>query len=353
MLEKDFLEAILPLLSLGDIDAIEWSFDTTINNYKSPYWLSELLNEFGKNNRLLGHGVYYSLFDARWTNRQEVWLTHLKQEIKKHNFTHITEHFGFMSSDNYHKSYPLPVSLHPKVLEIGIDRLKRLQDAVKLPVGIENLALSFSINDIQEQGSFIEKMIDEVGGFLILDLHNIYCQAHNFEVDIFQIINSYPLEKVREIHISGGSWQQSIYTTDKQIRRDTHDNEIPEILFEILPIIIPMCPNLEFIIFERFGNTFNTVESFSQYRFDFYRLKKIVDNFHQTGISNWTKSYTMSESPVTDIFLAQEQQALSSLLLNEKDINLIKEYRFNYWDTQNWDLEMIHTAKEISLKWST
>lgn len=351
MLENDFLQAALPLFSDGEIAILEWSFDTTINTTKTPDWLPELLNEYGNNNRLLGHGVYYSLFDARWTERQNNWLNHLKKETQKHNYTHISEHFGFMSSDNYHKSVPLPISLHSKTLQIGIDRLKRLQNAVELPVGIENLALAFSLNDVREQGIFIDKMLDDIGGFLILDLHNIYCQAHNFDIDIFEIIDSYPLERVKEIHISGGSWQESIYQKNSTIRRDTHDDDVPEIIFQILPKVISQCPNLECIILERLGNTFYNNENVLKYQTDFRRIKAIAEKQLSKSNFSWGKTFTLNEIPLTDSLLAQEQRILAQLLLEEKEIQSIKNYNFNYWDTQNWNLEMINTAKEISLKW--
>ena len=256
MPEKEFLKSTLPLFENGDVDAIEWSFDTIENIEYEPQWMSGLLDAFGKENKLLGHGVYYSLFDAKWTNRQDLWLKRLKEATERHNYTHLTEHFGFMSSENYHKGFPLPLSLNNATLKIGIDRLKRLQDTVKIPVGIENLAFSFSEQDVIEQGEFIAKMIHEVGGFIILDLHNIYCQAHNFDKDLFDIINSYPLDEVKEIHISGGSWQQSIYQKNRKIRRDTHDGAVPKGIFEVLPDVIAKCKNLEFIILERLGNTF-------------------------------------------------------------------------------------------------
>ncbi len=116
-----------------------------------------------------------------------------------------------MNTENFHQGVPLPVSLHSKTLKIGKDRLYRLQDAVGLPVGIENLAFSFSIEDVKEQGVFLDKLIEDVNGFLILDLHNIYCQACNFEMEMDELILLYPLDKIKEIHLSGGSWQESVY----------------------------------------------------------------------------------------------------------------------------------------------
>jgi uncharacterized protein (UPF0276 family) len=274
MPEADFVSAILPILQNNSVDVLEWSFDT-LYDAQEPEWLSGLLDFYSENNRLLGHGVYYSLFDARWTGRQEGWLKKLKEEFRHRNYNHITEHFGFMNTENFHQGVPLPVPLHAKTLQIGKDRLKRLQDAVEIPVGLENLAFSFSINDVKEQGEFLDKLIEDIDGFLILDLHNIYCQSCNFEISMQEIISLYPLEKVKEIHLSGGSWQEST-SGKKPVRRDTHDDSIPDEILNILPEVLSRCSNVEYTIIERLGHTLNTDSKKEVFFNDFIRVKEII-----------------------------------------------------------------------------
>jgi len=355
MPENDLISASLPLFTNEEIEIIEWSFDTITNEQLKPIWLNQLLTEFGNNNRLLGHGVYYSVFDPSWGTRQTKWLKHLKQECISRNYSHLTEHFGFMSSNNAHKAFPLPVNLNQHTLEIGRDRLKRLQNTVELPIGIENLAFSFSEKDVKEQADFIEKLIEPINGFILLDLHNIYCQAHNFELSMWDIINSYPLDKVREIHISGGSWQNSLYSKDKKIRRDTHDNCVPEIIFEILPEIINKCKNLEFIILEQLGDSLVTLDAQISYQNDFIRLKQIVS--HQTFSSKeknnfFPSHHILNDKPLTNLKLKLEQKKILKLLKTQPNFDTIKNTNLQYWNTQDWDIEMIHTAMEIYNKWN-
>ncbi len=352
MPENDFLKACLPLFQEEQIDAIEWSFDTIVKENSEPEWLTGLLDDFSFENKLLGHGVYYSLFDANWTKRQDSWLEKLKRETKKRKYNHISEHFGFMSSSDYHSGFPLPVSLNQTTLRIGIDRVKRLQDSVQLPVGVENLAFSFSKNDVEEQGKFIEKIIESVGGFVILDLHNIYCQSHNFEIDILDLVDLYPLTEVKEIHVSGGSWQNSLYQKDKKIRRDTHDDCIPREIFDVLPKVLSRCQNVEFVIFERLGNSFKIDSDYLDYLNDFKRLKSIVENQSYTENNKiWTRIFELEKIPFTDLELQLEQKILADALSKIEDCSEIKKMIFKNWDLSSWDLEMIHTATQISKKW--
>ncbi|NIF06097.1 DUF692 domain-containing protein [Chryseobacterium sp. Tr-659] len=353
MAEADFVSAILPLMQNNAVDVLEWSFDT-LYNVKEPDWLNDLLNFYAENNRLIGHGVYYSLFDARWTERQNVWLKKLKEEFLRRNYNHITEHFGFMNTENFHQGVPLPVSLHPKTLQIGKDRLYRLQEAVNVPVGIENLAFSFSSDDVKEQGEFLDQLIEDTDGFLILDLHNLYCQACNFEVEMQELINSYPLDKVREIHLSGGSWQKSVYGK-RMVRRDTHDDLIPEEILSILPSVLAQCKNLEYVIIERLGNTIKTEAEKEGFFTDFNKVRAIIDASDlQVGkMGNWTKKeIKLPDEPLENMELFEEQSRLTKLLFDSVGPAILKGQQFHYFKTENWEPEMILTAQNIIKKWN-
>jgi uncharacterized protein (UPF0276 family) len=90
------------------------------------------------------------------------------------------------------------------------------------------------LEEVKKHGEFLNKLVDSVNGFIILDLHNVYCQSYNFNISFDEIIHLYPLHRVREIHISGGSWEDSNILPGKKIRRDTHDNPVPEKVFHLL-----------------------------------------------------------------------------------------------------------------------
>ncbi|MGX5683388.1 MNIO family chryseobactin maturase [Chryseobacterium cucumeris] len=353
MAEADFLSAVLPLLQDNSMEVMEWSFDTLYHTNESD-WLRDLLNFYAENNRLIGHGVYYSLFDARWTVRKEEWLNKLKEEVSLRKYNHITEHFGFMNTENFHQGVPLPISLHSKTLQIGKDRLYRLQEAVNIPVGVENLAFSFSIDDVKEQGVFLDKLIEDTDGFLILDLHNIYCQSCNFEVGLQEIINQYPLDKIKEIHLSGGSWQESAYGK-KQVRRDTHDDVIPEEILSVLPSVLIQCPNLEYIIIERLGHTLKTEEERNDFLDDFNKVRTIIEtsDLKFKEKKRWyKKEVKLFEKPLEDLLLYEEQSELTRLLYDNADVKVIQDADFQYFKTQHWDAEMILTTQNIIKKWN-
>ena len=147
-LDVDILSAALPLLEAGRVEALEWSFDTLFWAEQVPDWFSELLRTYSSENRLLGHGVYFSLLSGKWTPEQQQWLEQLRELSGQLQFAHITEHFGFFTGQNFHAGAPLPVPYTATTLRLGQDRLCRIYDACRCPVGLENLAFAYSVDEV-------------------------------------------------------------------------------------------------------------------------------------------------------------------------------------------------------------
>jgi len=265
-LDNNILSAALPLFEEGVVEAIEWSFDALFRHKNIPDWFNELLGLFGNEGRLIGHGVYYSLFSGKWKPEQASWLKHLEATSNTYSFDHVTEHFGYMTGADFHKGAPLSVPYNAETLAVAKDRIVRMYMACKCPVGLENLAFSYAYEEIERHGNFLNEIIEAVNGFIILDLHNVYCQVNNFNIPFAEIIKLYPLDKVREIHISGGSWKDSKTEPGRKVRRDTHDDAVPVEVFECLEWVIDQVPNLKFVILEQLGTDLQTPESKSQFQ---------------------------------------------------------------------------------------
>lgn len=365
MHEAEFIASALPLFEAGEIDVLEWSFDTIADSSYEPAWLPVLLQEYSGRGRLLAHGVRYSLLSGDFSERQNTWLKQMEVELKRYPYRHITEHFGFMTSEHFHKGAPLPVPLNNQTLAIGHDRLKRLQQLAGIPVGIENLAFAFSADQVKEQAEFLEKLIEPIDGFLILDLHNVWCQAINFGVDAEALVRSYPLHKVKEIHLSGGSWS-TVSSRDKPIRRDTHDEAVPEEVLRLLAYALPLCPNTEAVIFERLGDTLAPVREQQKFAEDYRSIRRIVERtstgkespVEKTGASFIAPKESTS-FPHVNNSLKEQQEILVSLLANSHDlsqtIHKLRQHKTlsdGGWQPERWTPEMIETAILLLKKWN-
>jgi uncharacterized protein len=361
-LDADILSASLPLLEEERVEAIEWSFDTLFNVKEIPPWFLDLLSAFSKEKRLIGHGVFFSLFSGKWSKDQSEWLKQLKQSCTDFQFDHITEHFGFMTGKDFHAGAPLSIPYSTTTLNIGRDRLKRIYEACRCPVGLENLAFSYSLDEVKRHGEFLDRLMESVNGFIILDLHNLYCQLHNFSVSFDEIIGLYPLDKVREIHISGGSWEDSIRDANRKIRRDTHDNAVPAEVFRLLERTIEKCANLKYIVLEQLGTGLKTEESRQFFYGDFLKMEKIVQLQNKTRALHPVNSFLpssilLNENIIEDDTLYDQQLQLSFILETsgtyEEAILLLDRSTLAHsdWNIENWEPYMIETAMKIAQKW--
>lgn len=278
MIEPEFVRAAYPLFEAGEVEVLEWSFDTLWSGASAPQWMPELLENYSNASSLLGHGVTYSMFTADSPPRAERWCKRLADECRTRRYCHVTEHFGFMIAGDFHRGAPLPVPFTSELLALGRDRVQRLADAVEVPVGLENLAFAFGIDDVRTQGDFLHALLAPVNGFVLLDLHNIHCQAYNFDISPEDLLEGYPLDMVRELHLSGGSWSEAAGAT---VRRDTHDGPIPEELFPLLRHALDVCPNVDAVIFEHLGNALPDALSIDRYREDFRHAARIVHEFRE------------------------------------------------------------------------
>ena len=360
-LDENILAATLPLFEAEKIEAIEWSFDTLYKHKAIPGWFTQLLKTFADNKRLVGHGVYFSLFSGSWSKEQQQWLANLEKVCNAFQFDHISEHFGFMTGANFHHGAPVSIPFTPATLSIGRDRLKRIYNSCKCPVGLENLAFSYSLEEVKKHGDFLDQLVSAVNGFVILDLHNVYCQSHNFKVDLDDIIDYYPLHLVREIHISGGSFEESHIEAGKKIRRDTHDNPVPPEVFYLLRKCIHKCVNLRYVVMEQLSLGLDTEEKRVSFRDDFIKMKSIVNEESNTVSKPQNdflpKNPGALESPIEDKLLSAEQSALSKILETASSYahaqQLLRSSILSNtaWQTEKWEPHMLETAIAIAQKW--
>lgn len=361
-LDTDILAACLPLMEESRVEAIEWSFDALFKVKEIPRWFLELLGVYSKEKRLIGHGVFFSLFTGKWLQEQKDWLRQLKQTCEDFQFDHITEHFGFMTGKDFHHGAPLNIPYTQTTLAIGRDRLKRIYEVCRCPVGLENLAFSYSPEEVKQHGIFLEKLIEPINGFIILDLHNLYCQVHNFDIAFDELIALYPLGRVREIHISGGSWDDSHIEPGRRVRRDTHDDLVPKEIFDLLKYVIAYCPNLKYVVLEQLGNGLTTNESKKSFYNDFLEMENIVNGKNNTLYDQLTNTFLplsliSSADIVEDEMLYQQQLELSFILESstsyENALQLLNKSSLvnTAWQIEDWKPYMIETAIKIAQKW--
>lgn len=281
MPEADFLQAALPLFSDGLVDAVEWSVDVGWAQPMPP-WLTALLAAYSEQDALYGHGVHLSVLSAQHTPRQQQWLTNVHQEVRTRKYRHLSEHFGWSTTDVHSQGAPMPLPMTPQTLRLGQARMGQLAAACNCPVGLENLALSLCARDVEALPEFLDTLLEPVGGFLVLDLHNLWCQAVNFDLDPIHLLSQYPKNRVRELHVSGGHWTEA---AGRPFRRDTHDDAVPAAVMDLLNVALETFAHVEVVVLERLGGTLPSAEARSAFADQFRAIRARCHQHHSTPLS--------------------------------------------------------------------
>jgi uncharacterized protein (UPF0276 family) len=96
-------------------------------------------------------------------------------------------------------------------------------------------------------GAFVGAVAEAADCGILLDLHNVLCNARNGRQSVRQFCDSIPLGRVWEIHLAGGAPQRGFWL-------DAHSGLAEPELMDILLEILPRLPSLGAITFEIIPN---------------------------------------------------------------------------------------------------
>lgn len=202
---------------------------------------------------MVAHGVGLSM-GTLWEQdlaRQARWLARIREDHSLFHFEWYTEHLGVTSLAGEALTLPLAVSMTPVMAEVIRARLDSLADIVPL-VGLENTAAHYLLGTPLEEPVFLRQLLAGPGRCLLLDLHNLYTMSLNLGFEADDYLARLPLDRVIEIHLSGGSWSEPRWSPSGRIlRMDSHDGPVPEEVWGMLERILPRCPSLRAITLER------------------------------------------------------------------------------------------------------
>jgi uncharacterized protein (UPF0276 family) len=362
--DEAFLEAVRPLFAEGLVAALEWDIDDSwgFASRTPPAWAERMLDLYAEEGSLYGHGVWLSVLTTPWQPRQEAWLERLAQECRRRPYRHVSEHFGFTAAGPFTRSTMLPLPYCGASVDLGRDRVERLRAATGGPVGLEVLANTLSPVDAVDQGPFLDAVLAPSGGFLVLDVHNVWTQAVNTGLPPELLLESYPLERVRELHVSGGSWARALGTGDSRpVRLDSHDGPLLPPVLSLLRRALALCPRCELVIVERRGETLQSEAVREEWRAHYRAVVELVAEARETPLGSVRVS---SGAPPPDLLdavsLARYQRELVTALVEESDSQVILSRLRRgvagarlapYLDT--FDSRMVELLAVLASRWSS
>jgi uncharacterized protein (UPF0276 family) len=101
------------------------------------------------------------------------------------------------------------------------------------------------------EAEWIDAVIRGSGAGLLLDLHNLYANAVNFGLSPLSVLQCLPLDRVSQVHLSGGHWIEGPEGTRRLL--DDHIHDVPPEVFLLLTELGRRAPQPLTVILERDG----------------------------------------------------------------------------------------------------
>jgi uncharacterized protein (UPF0276 family) len=104
-------------------------------------------------------------------------------------------------------------------------RVREVQDALGTRIALENVSSYLRLaGDDLDEAAFLSAIVAESGCALLLDVNNVYVNAHNHGFDPFAFLDALPREAVAQIHLAGHSED----ALGSGLLIDTHDAPVCE-----------------------------------------------------------------------------------------------------------------------------
>ncbi len=158
-----------------------------------------------------------------------------------------TDHLSYSSAFGveYHDLLPLPFT--EAAVEHVVRRVELVQARLDVPFALENPSYYLAHPVAPGQGGmteaeFVRRVVTEANCGLLLDVNNVYVNAHNHGYDPRAFIDTMPLDRVIQLHVAGHVRARElgpdtaalVESTGDDLLIDTHGAPIADPVFDLL-----------------------------------------------------------------------------------------------------------------------
>lgn len=148
------------------------------------------------------HGVSLSIGSTDEFDQK--YLASWKELINIIEPTQVSDHLCWCHVNAHHSHDLLPLPQTQEVVDHIVNRIDYIQNLIQRPIMLENAStyVSFKTSQMPEW-DFISKIADKSGCGILLDINNIFVNAHNHSFDALDYIQAINPDKIGYFHLAG------------------------------------------------------------------------------------------------------------------------------------------------------
>jgi uncharacterized protein (UPF0276 family) len=188
------------------------------------------LDRIAKNYPVVMHGVSLSIGTVDPLNSE--YLQKLKRLANDLQPAWISDHLCWTGVAHKKSHDLLPVPYTEEALKHIVQRIREVQDILERPIALENPStyLEFKAS-VMPEAVFIAHMAEESGCNLLLDVNNVYVTCYNHRLDPKLYLDTLPLDRIIQIHLSGHENQGTHII-------DTHDDHVIDEVWNLYKYVV-------------------------------------------------------------------------------------------------------------------
>jgi uncharacterized protein len=242
------------LSHLDEIDTVEVIIEDYLDASNKAIRALEFLR---RQVPVIYHGVTLGLASAYPVDRRR--LDRIARTLERLKVERWSEHLAFVRASGIEIGHLAAPPRTASTIEGACRNLRRVYDTIGIMPALENIAtLVEPPCSTMSEPDWIGTIAAEAKAELLIDLHNLLCNARNTGLDPGRHLLSFPIERAACVHLSGGRLirEPTQYARHEGATRmlDDHLHAVPASVYDLLALLASRAPGPLTVIIERDGN---------------------------------------------------------------------------------------------------
>ncbi|MFV3411255.1 DUF692 domain-containing protein [Pseudomonas nitroreducens] len=156
-----------------------------------------------------------------------VFLGRIREFLDQHRVPLFSEHLSYCS-DEGHLYDLIPMPFTDEAVHHIASRIREVQDVLGRRIAVENISYYAAPYQALSEIDFLSAVLAEADCDLLLDVNNLYVNAHNHGYDAAGFLARVPAERVACLHVAGH------YDEAPDLKIDTHGAAVKDDVWSLL-----------------------------------------------------------------------------------------------------------------------
>jgi uncharacterized protein len=181
------------------------------------------------------HGVGLSIGSMQPLDRDH--LARLKKLCDRYQPESFSEHLAWSSHGGIYFNDLLPLAYTPQTLARVAEHVDQVQTTLGRTMLLENPSTYLDVADSTiAEVEFLAEVANRTGCGLLLDVNNVFVSATNHGTQALSYLETFPLDRVREIHLGGHDEETGDAGTPLLI--DAHGSAVADAVWALYALVI-------------------------------------------------------------------------------------------------------------------